>query len=244
VASNYELTDQAWTRAVALWAGERATVSGLAAAWWHELIPNAPSVIEVTVPARQRLPSHPGIRPRRRDLTNLDRVETRHLWVTALPLTVLEAAVTLGAEGTQLLDRALQRRVRFETVLRAHSRNLGRHGSAAASKLLTGAADRAASQAERLMIKLLRGAGLDGWVRGHWLAGFELDFAFPGRRIAIEVDGWAWHWDVDRFREDRRRQNMLEVAGWTVLRFTWHDLTHRPVDVIAQINDALARTTH
>jgi hypothetical protein len=29
VASNYELTDQAWTRAIALWAGERATVSGL-----------------------------------------------------------------------------------------------------------------------------------------------------------------------------------------------------------------------
>jgi very-short-patch-repair endonuclease len=94
------------------------------------------------------------------------------------------------------------------------------------------------------MIKLLRDAGLAGWVRGHWLAGFEPDFAFPGRRIAIEVDGWAWHWDVERFRTDRQRQNTLELAGWTVLRFTWHDLTHQPAQVAAQIQAALGRTEH
>jgi len=106
-------------------------------------------------------------------------------------LTVLEAAGALGAEGAMLLDPALQRAVGFDEVCRAHARNLGRHGGPAAGRLLAAAADRAASQAERFMIKLLRGAGLTGWVVGYRAAGFVLDFAFPALRVAIEVDDWA-----------------------------------------------------
>jgi very-short-patch-repair endonuclease len=63
-----------------------------------------------------------------------------------------------------------------------------------------------------------------------------------GARIAIEIDGWAWHTDVQRFRTDRRKGNALVRAGWTVLRFTWHDLTNRPDYVISEIRAALLRT--
>lgn len=69
---------------------------------------------------------------------------------------------------------------------------------------------------------------------------YRLDLAFVHERIAVEVDGWAWHSDVERFRADRRRQNALVLAGWTVLRFTWDDLTNRPEQVVAQIQAALA----
>jgi very-short-patch-repair endonuclease len=89
---------------------------------------------------------------------------------------------------------------------------------------------------------LLGDAGLAGWRCGYRVDRYELDFAFPAERIAIEVDGWAWHSDVERFRHDRRRQNVLVLAGWTVLRFTWHDLTVRPDTVTAQIRAALVRT--
>jgi len=44
-------------------------------------------------------------------------------------------------------------------------------------------------EAERVMIKLLPGAGLTGWVVGYRTAGFVLDFAFPALRVAVEVDG-------------------------------------------------------
>lgn len=92
------------------------------------------------------------------------------------------------------------------------------------------------------MIALLRDAALTGWVRGYPVDHYLLDFAFVVRRIAIEVDGWAWHSDVARFRHDRQRQNALVLAGWTVLRFTWHDLTQRPATVIAEIRAALTRS--
>jgi very-short-patch-repair endonuclease len=235
-----EFTMRARIHAAVLWVGEDATLSGVAAAWWHQLWGVTPSTIDVTVPLRQSGRSRGKIRIRRRELDWLDRAHLDGLWVTNVALTVLEAAVALGGRGQQLLDRALQRRVRFADVAQAYSRNLGRRGSKAAGDLLRSCADRAASEGERVIIRLLRAAGITGWVRGYWVDGCELDIAFPVLRVAVEVDGWAWHIDVERFRRDRRKQNVLELAGWLVLRFTWHDLTERPEQVVAEIKAALA----
>lgn len=69
-----------------------------------------------------------------------------------------------------------------------------------------------------------------------------IDFALPAARVAIEVDDWAWHMDVERFRADRHEGNALVRAKWDLLRFTWHDLTHRPAYVIGEIRAALAST--
>ena len=43
------------------------------------------------------------------------------------------------------------------------------------------------------------------------------------------------------FQADRTRQNRLVAAGYTVLRFTWADLTLRPDDVGTQVAATLAR---
>lgn len=105
-------------------------------------------------------------------------------------------------------------------------------------RLLTAASDGACSGAERKAVALLRRAGLRGWVLNHPVQGYLVDIAFPAVRVAIEIDGWAWHSGVDRFRRDRVRQIALVLAGWTVLRFTWHDLVHRPDAVVAEIRRA------
>jgi len=122
---------------------------------------------------------------------------------------------------------------------RIHGWNHGRMGSPAASALLSAAADRAASQAERLLVKLLRAAGITGWELGYTWCGHVIDVAFPALRIAIEADGWAWHVTPERFVHDRQRQNAMVNGQWHVLRFTWHDLTDRPAAVITEIRDAL-----
>ena len=90
-----------------------------------------------------------------------------------------------------------------------------------------------------MVIKLLRDARLTGWQCGYRVDAYEVDIAFPEGQVAIEIDGWAWHSDVERFRRDRRRQNALVLAGWTILRFTWHDLTNRPGAVVAEVRSAL-----
>ncbi len=240
LSADRELTGEASVRAAVLWAGDGAVLCGVAAAWWHGRWSELPQWLGVTIPARRRVRPPPDIRVRRRDLDRRDRTEVRGVPVTAPALTVLEAATELGRRGAELVDRSLQRWVSFDALHAAHSRNLGRHGSPAAGSLLTVAADRAASHAERLAIGLLRAARLTGWQLGYPVAGYTVDIAFHRHRVAIEIDGWAWHHDAARFRRDRCRQNALVLAGWTVLRFTWWDLTDRPAAVVAEIRAMLA----
>jgi len=44
--------------------------------------------------------------------------------------------------------------------------------------------------------------------------------------VVVEIDGWVAHSGKQSFVDDRRRQNRLVRAGYTVLRFTWWDLIH------------------
>jgi very-short-patch-repair endonuclease len=169
-----------------------------------------------------------------------DIVERNGLRVTALPLTVVEAAVRRGG-GAQLMDSALQRHVELPQLWKAHLRNKGRHGSPAARRLLRAASDGARSEAERLLIKLLRDNNITGWKANYPLAGYKIDVAFGGDKVAIETDGWAFHSSQEDFQKDRERQNKLILLGWRVLRFTWLDLVEYPQRVLAEIR--FARTS-
>ena len=232
-------TDAVRVRAAGLWVGERGVISGSAAAWWHRMHPTVPAVVELTVPRARAPRPQSGVRLRRRDLSHLDLVRVNGLWLTDKALTALETAVAVP-EGSTFLDRALQRHVSFSRVYRAYCRNLGARGSARAGDLLVAAADRADSAAERRAVALLRAAGIPGWVLGHPFERWRIDIAFVREKIAVEIDGWAWHMDVDRFRADRHKGNALVRGRWDLLRFTWHDLTNRPDYVVAEIRAALA----
>jgi len=127
----------------------------------------------VTVPRTSHHPHRDGVRMRRRDLARADVVERNALRVTELALTVIEAAVRFRG-GAVLMDSALQRRVDLKDLWRAHLRNKGRHGSPAAKRLLQAASDGARSEAERLLVELLREAGISGWRTNYpsrWLQG-------------------------------------------------------------------------
>ena len=50
------------------------------------------------------------------------------------------------------------------------------------------------------------------------------DFAYPDRRLVIELDGYRYHSDPEAFARDRKRQNQLLMAGYRVLRYTARDL--------------------
>lgn len=213
--------------------------SGLAAAWWHQLTTSAPNLIEVTVPRDSHGRPHRGTRVRRRDLYPKDVVERRGLLVTGLALTTLEAAARREG-GPKVMDTALQRHTELPHLWHAHLRNSGRYGSPAARRMLQAAESGARSQAERILVRLLREAGITGWVANYRLGGFKVDVAFPDIKVAIETDGWAFHSGPDEFEGDRVRQNQIVLLGWTVLRFTWLDLTTTPERVVAEIRWAIS----
>ena len=231
-------TDAARIRA-AVWAfGASAVASGLAAAWWHGLTKYAPEDVEVTMPRNGSGRKRPGARLRRRDLAAVDVVERRGLRVTSLPLTAVEAAVR-GRGNRAVMDRALLREALLTDLWATHLRNKGRYGSPGARVLLQAAADGARSEAERILTRLLRTARITGWRSNVRVGKYVIDVAFRLEKIAIEVDGWAFHSDQEAFQNDRERQNRLALRGWQVLRFTWLDLTEYPERVIATIRAAL-----
>jgi very-short-patch-repair endonuclease len=231
-------TAAAHIRATVWGYGPQAVASGLAAARWHGVTKYAPDTVEVTVPRASHHPRRRGVRLRRRDLTRADIVERNDLRVTALPLTVIEAAVRRGG-GVKLMDSALQRHVELRQLWDAHLRNKGRHGSPAARRLLKAASDGARSEAERLLVKLLRDNGITGWKTNYPVGGYKVDVGFPKPKVAIETDGFAFHSSQEDFQNDRERQNKIALLGWKVLRFTWLDLTEYPQRVIAEIRSAI-----
>ena len=193
--------------------------------------------MEVTVPLSKGSRSRLGSSVRRRDLAAVDIVLRRNLRVTAIPLTVLEAVASTHSRA--ILDSALQWGVRLDELHTAHARNARRHGGTLAGRFLREASDGARSEAERLLIRLLRAAKISGWRANYPVCGYVIDVAFPQQKVAIEVDGWAFHNDRTAFQHDRTRQNRISLNGWKVLRFTWLDLNEYPQRVIAEIAAAI-----
>jgi very-short-patch-repair endonuclease len=69
----------------------------------------------------------------------------------------------------------------------------------------------------------------------------KVDAVWPEQRVAVELDGWAWHHDRAAFEEDRARSVRLAEAGWTPLRFTHAQVVQRPDGVAAMLRTLLAR---
>ncbi len=238
-AANHGMSHRARMRIACARAGSRSVLSGGSAAWWHRIEPRPPTTITVTAPRTRHSANIPGVDVLLRDLHEVDIVERAGIRVTSIPLTVLDAA---GATGSKVLDSALLRgQVSLEQLLAAHRRYPGRRGAPVSERMLTAAANGARSEAERILVKLLRTARITGWVTNEEVCGYPVDVMFVGHKVIIEIDGFAFHSDAEAFQHDRTRQNVLVGNGWTVLRFTWSDLTERPHHVVAQIRAIVSK---
>ncbi len=70
---------------------------------------------------------------------------------------------------------------------------------------------------------------------------YFLDYSLCGseRRIAIELDGWAFHGDREAFSYDRMRQNEIHALGWTTLRFSYDSIRADTARCVAQLSAML-----
>lgn len=62
-----------------------------------------------------------------------------------------------------------------------------------------------------------------------------VDGAFPGVKVAIEVDGETWHHNDEQMQRDMRKDNTLWSLGWIVLRFTEDEVKEKIEQVIKVI---------
>ncbi|WP_279103600.1 type IV toxin-antitoxin system AbiEi family antitoxin domain-containing protein [Gordonia paraffinivorans] len=232
-----KIDDRMTARLAVLRAGPGAALVSGSAAWWHGLVGEAPKVVSVVAPRGRHGDPLDGATVWHRSVDSRDLTEVDGLAVTTCELTVLDASVDIGVK---VMDSALlNKRVTIADLDAVQRRNAGRRGSPRARAMLEVMSSGARSEAERMTVRLLRTSNLVGWGTNVPACGYLLDIAFADQKVAVEIDGMAFHSDAKAFQNDRTRQNVLVANGWIVLRFTWRDLTARPQWVLAQIRNAL-----
>jgi very-short-patch-repair endonuclease len=225
---------------------EGAVGSHLTAGFLQGLLTRRPSRIDVTVPHAR----HDGARKgklvhRARCLEAADVRRVDGIPVTCPERTLVDLAGVLDIGPLEhALDTALNRRLASVTsieryVLRRHLRCL--RGMGRLRRLLE---DRRlgvpGSGIERSFLRLIKQAGLARPTRQHWIGRFRVDFAYPARRIAIELDDDSTHGTASALRSDLRRQNRIVLRGWLILRFTRADVELDAEGVRATLEQALS----
>ena len=184
-----------------------------------------------------------------------DRLDLRPVMKGGLPVAnPLRVLLDLGANGTAAeVELALEHflvegavSVRSVAAALERHRSSGRTGLVALRSILaehrfgTKPPD---SVLEIAGLRLVRKFGLPAPQFHHQVLlggrSIEVDFAWPGHMVILEVDGWAYHSGRTQTEEDRERDLLLAGAGWLPLRATWLKVTRRPAWVAAQVQRTL-----
>jgi hypothetical protein len=183
----------------------------------------------------------PGVR-RRRDLLPDEITRRDGLPVTTPARTLLDLGrAAERAEFEDAVAEALRRRIVTRDSLREMVARHPRHRGAAAlaAVLGDGAATASRSEAERRVRALCASGGLPAPEVNAHVHGFEVDLFFRPQRVAIEMDGFAFHNSAQDFHRDRRRDSVLAAAGILVMRITWRHLTRERDATLVRIAKTL-----
>ena len=98
----------------------------------------------------------------------------------------------------------------------------------------------AASTLEQRFLVLLQERGLPMPEVNARVGRFRVDCLWRTQGVIVELDGHAFHANAATAERDRQRDVELRAAGFIVLRYTWHQVTRQPDQVVADLGGALA----
>jgi very-short-patch-repair endonuclease len=195
----------------------------------------------------------PGVRVHRTvELGPDDRCRFEDISATTLERTLCDLAGRLHYSRLRhLAELQIVERKTTATRLHGQVRSFVRRGRPGSKKLrlvllAIGEGDPiAASVLERRMRSILRQTGIGGVLsqfRPPWYDGIRgiVDFALPELQLIIEADGRRWHAVTQAQEEDRRRDRRAARHGWTVLRFSGHEIIHRAASLRVELDGLFA----
>jgi very-short-patch-repair endonuclease len=71
---------------------------------------------------------------------------------------------------------------------------------------------------------------------------YRLDYAIPDAKVALEVDGYVWHFSPEHKRSDEARRRRLVLEGWRRLVYTWVDVMREPAGLAREYLAAIRAT--
>jgi hypothetical protein len=197
--------------------------------------------LHVSVPIGRSALRRPGLSVHRVEELQAERLGP--FPVTGLPRALVDSwGIAHGQESTvRAVERARNavisclrdRRVTPRKIREAHTYRPTLPGRAALEELLQLVEQGCQSELEIWGVRhVLRGPGMPTFVQQYRVAlptgRVELDAALPELKIAVEMDGMAFHDSPDARERDRRRDVALATLGWVVLRFSYRRLTSDP----------------
>jgi very-short-patch-repair endonuclease/predicted transcriptional regulator of viral defense system len=237
------LLDRSDRAAALLYAGENTVLShDSAAALWG--LTSNPSFVAITMIGRHAR-GQPNLR-----IHQVKQLDIRDVRLhQGFPVTSVARTLIDCAAGSLPLDRLLNEAralslVKDAEIYAAMDRCPGRNGTAALRALMETEMNDGftRSKAERVLRRIVRESGIDRPIFNAKVVGVEADAYWPAHRLVVEVDGYPTHGRWVKFQSDRVRDNRLVAAGYTVLRFTWHQLKYRAMYVLAEVVRTIART--
>ena len=82
---------------------------------------------------------------------------------------------------------------------------------------------------------------MNAWISLDDGLAYKADFLWREEGLVAETDGYRFHSSRRAFEHDRMRDQRLIVAGFTVVRLTWRQLTQEPDRVLSTVKKLLAR---
>ena len=239
--------------AAVLACGPDAALSYRCAAALYEIRSTAQSKIDVTIPGRSPR-KHIGVDVHRsttltpEDVTTVDGIPC-----TTVARTILDLAQVIKGRP---LERALDQAEILRLLdLSALEDQIERNKARPAAKRLQAVLDQhyvgstpTWSDLEEAFLAACRQAGLPPPEVNAFIdpqdadpTAIRVDFVWREQRVIVETDGHETHRTRSAFEEDRLRDQRLIVAGWTVIRITWRQLTQHPSEIIDRIAQLLSR---
>ena len=225
--------------AAVLACGDRAVLSGRAAAHVYSLIRGEPPPPEVTAPTARRVAD---VRTTRAMLDPRDVSRFRGIPVTTVPRTLTDLAADLSAG--ELARACHEAGVRYGTTPRhvraVFDRRPKAPGRAKLRRVVEGDEPILLSRLERRFRALLPDNGLPIPHANKKLERRYVDCRWPDHRLTVELDGYRFHNSRHAWEQDRRREREARARGDEFRRYTYGDVCEHPQPMLTELRLLLA----
>ncbi len=219
--------------------GKGAVLSGLAAAYLFGLVKGPAPQPEVTAPTARRVK---GVRTRRRRLDARDTTSWRRIAVTTVPRTLVDLSSLLSLP--ELARAAHEAGVRHRTtpaqVERALARTPRAKGAAKLRRVLRGDVHVTLSELERRFLTLLREQQLPLPATNTKAGAHRVDCRWQEHHLTVELDSYSYHNSRHAWEQDRKRERQAHARGDQHRRYTHHDVTQAPAQMLTELHALLA----
>jgi hypothetical protein len=219
--------------------GQKAVLSGPAAAWLWGLIKGSPPTPEVTSPSFHKLEGL--ISHRRPNLDRRDRGSCRGIPVLTKAATIVDVAAVIDGAGLARLchEAGVRHRTTPRQVEEALERRPNAPGTRNLRAVLTGDEPALLSRLERRFRDLLVDEGLPLPTTNKPAGSRRVDCRWDDYGLTVELDSFRFHNSRHSWEADRQRERDARARGDEHRRYTWRDVAEDSEAMIAELRGLL-----